>query len=359
MMRSTAFHIPAFSSNHQAAMKKTHFLVLFLAFLLTACGYQPPTPPVDRKTPVSTPAPAVDPSARVQADLAARLGLPPDQLALRSIESVDWPDGCLGVYQKDVLCTEAIVPGYRVIFEAGEQRYEFHTDQNGDFYKELPVQASIGPALLTWRSNGLPCRLAQFNADGAALGACNGGLLVTALPRPRAADELNWLAANYAFAAGETPAGSVRFQGSGTRTAGPAEIRAIAEWAASLSQELSGTPPANEGLMLVWKRNGGIAGFCDELFIYRSGFARAQTCASQTAADPAAQLHLAEDELQQLYGWAEHYQTASFTQSDGAVADSMSQSLEFYGQGSQPLTANEQPAFLNFAADRYARLTAK
>ena len=334
------------------------FTLLMLAALLAACGYQPATPPPDVKSPVYQPAaptPLVDPAAPARSALAARLNLPAGDVSLASMEAVDWPDGCLGIYEKDVTCTEAIVPGYRVVLEATGQRYEVHTDLDGDFYKVLPAQPSLEAPLLTWRSAQLPCQLAHFSRQGAALGSCTGSLMVTPYFQPGSAAELDLLAAALAPASGETPAGSLTFYGSGTAPAGPAEVRALAEWAALTAQELSGSPPANQGLLLNWQRSGGIAGFCDQMQVDRGGFVQVSSC----AADPApasSPLRLTEGELEQLYTWAEQYQTAAILQSDGAVADSLNLSLDFYGQGSQPIGAAEQPAFFNFCAELFARL---
>ena len=48
-----------------------------------------------------------------------------------SVEHMDWPDGCLGVHLPDTMCTQVIVPGYRVVLEANGQRYIYHTNANG------------------------------------------------------------------------------------------------------------------------------------------------------------------------------------------------------------------------------------
>jgi hypothetical protein len=63
--------------------------------------------------------------------LAKTLGVTSDALVVVSFEAVDWPDGCLGVQQKGVMCTDRVTPGYRVIFGSGELRWEYHTDKTG------------------------------------------------------------------------------------------------------------------------------------------------------------------------------------------------------------------------------------
>lgn len=87
-------------------------------------------------TPVSNPdLLAAPPTAALNARqaLADELGIPATDITFVEIEQVDWPDGCLGIHQPDVMCTQAIVPGYRVILEVDDQRYEYHTNLDGSY----------------------------------------------------------------------------------------------------------------------------------------------------------------------------------------------------------------------------------
>ncbi len=108
----------------------------------------PPTP----ERPAPTPWP---PAQRAIAALAAQLGSAPAEIKLISSEPVDWPDGCLGVSQPGVMCTQAIVPGYRIILEADGQQYEVRTDRAGMAAVVAPAdQAGPGepPAVLAART---------------------------------------------------------------------------------------------------------------------------------------------------------------------------------------------------------------
>ena len=46
-----------------------------------------------------------------------------------SIAPDDWPNPSLGCPNMDVLCAQAIVPGYRLTLDAIGDLYEGHTDQ--------------------------------------------------------------------------------------------------------------------------------------------------------------------------------------------------------------------------------------
>jgi hypothetical protein len=67
-------------------------------------------------------------TAAANADLAGRLGIAEDQITVKSVEFVEWPDTCLGIARPDVVCATVITPGYRILFEATGRTYEYHTD---------------------------------------------------------------------------------------------------------------------------------------------------------------------------------------------------------------------------------------
>ena len=60
--------------------------------------------------------------------LAYNLDVPLGRVKLVSLEQVDWPNSCLGIYEEETACLLVITPGYKVILSAGEEEYELHTD---------------------------------------------------------------------------------------------------------------------------------------------------------------------------------------------------------------------------------------
>lgn len=73
-------------------------------------------------------------SPAVQASIAAlakQLNVDPQAITVISVEEVEWPDGCLGLSKPDQMCTQVIVPGYRVILEVNGTQYEVRTSLNG------------------------------------------------------------------------------------------------------------------------------------------------------------------------------------------------------------------------------------
>ncbi len=67
---------------------------------------------------------------QARTDLAQRLGVPPQAVALVRSEAVDWSDSSLGCRQEgEEEVIKAITPGYRIVLAYGEERFEYHTDQ--------------------------------------------------------------------------------------------------------------------------------------------------------------------------------------------------------------------------------------
>jgi len=58
-------------------------------------------------------------------------GIEPQNLIMRSINQVNWPDSCLGVTKEDVFCLQVITPGYRIVLESEQQQFVLHTDLAG------------------------------------------------------------------------------------------------------------------------------------------------------------------------------------------------------------------------------------
>ncbi len=63
-----------------------------------------------------------------KADLAKRLGISAEGIALVKADSVRWSDACLGIHRPGVGCAAVIVPGFLILLSAQGQTYEYHTD---------------------------------------------------------------------------------------------------------------------------------------------------------------------------------------------------------------------------------------
>ena len=66
-----------------------------------------------------------------QRALAQQLAIPLDQTQIKGIETVDFPDACLGAAKPGEVCVQVITSGLRVQLVAQGMLYEFHTDIAG------------------------------------------------------------------------------------------------------------------------------------------------------------------------------------------------------------------------------------
>lgn len=67
------------------------------------------------------------------ADAARRSGVAADAIRVVSAARVTWRDGSLGCPQPDLMYTQALVPGYRVVLHAAGRRLDYHAGMRGEF----------------------------------------------------------------------------------------------------------------------------------------------------------------------------------------------------------------------------------
>lgn len=71
--------------------------------------------------------------ARLRTDLATHAGAEASTARVVSAEAVTWHDGSLGCGEPGRFYTQALVPGYRVVFEVGGRTYAYHAARKGHF----------------------------------------------------------------------------------------------------------------------------------------------------------------------------------------------------------------------------------
>lgn len=64
-------------------------------------------------------------------DVQVGANLPVSQLYILRAEQQEWPDGCLGLAEPGVACTQAIIPGWRVTVNAAERSFIYRTNESG------------------------------------------------------------------------------------------------------------------------------------------------------------------------------------------------------------------------------------
>jgi hypothetical protein len=74
--------------------------------------------------------------AQATSDLAQRAGVDPASIQLIESSPQSWPDASLGCQQEGQLYAQVVTDGYRLVLEAGGQRYAYHTDRDKAVYCE-------------------------------------------------------------------------------------------------------------------------------------------------------------------------------------------------------------------------------
>ncbi len=102
-------------------------------------GLTAETKPLPELAPAITPGPPVTgeaPAALLDAilvDLAGRLGVSADAIEVVRDEAVVWNDGSLGCPEPGMMYTQALVDGYWVVLEYGDQSYDYRASEGGYF----------------------------------------------------------------------------------------------------------------------------------------------------------------------------------------------------------------------------------
>jgi hypothetical protein len=336
----------------------------------TPAGSQAATPaPTPGTAPVpksSEPVPAPDESTDETADvvkdtpaetraaqavvdqLARQLRIPRESVQILQVTNAEWPNSCLGLPAEDEICAMMITPGYAISVAASGQRYDYRTDESARRIRlaSAPLD-SPGKPLLTWRDSRSFSTLI-VGTQRVAFGRRGRPLLVAPLGIPERAKELEQLLADYAPFQARTPAGEVALAGVGATRATPVEMRTIAEWAKLVSAE------AEQGLheravdrAIVWRRQGGLAGVCDLVVVGRSGTAIAYGCRGGTERE-TARIDIPAGEMAQLFTWLDNIETFSWRSDDPALAEGMSITLDFAGEGVEPASEAEREAIMAF-----------
>jgi len=110
---------------------------------------------------------------------------------------------------------------------------------------------------------------------------------------------------------------------------------------------------ASDGPVLAWHREGGIAGFCDDLTVYLTGDAFASSCKGNQPTN-LGHARLTAEQLAQVYAWVDRLKSFEFERTDPAKVDQMTIRIVFSGAGSVDATDADIQAIQQFAADVFA-----
>ena len=320
-------------------MKRLTVGFFILVMILTACA--PPTPAADQSS-IIIEQPTKGSTDMTPAQVAAltllskTLDLPANQITLVSTEPVTWPDGCLGVERPGVMCTQALVEGFRITFDADGKSYEIHTDKKGSAV-EIASSSGGGNSLIE------DVVVRQLAAN---LGLDTGKITIVSNESVEFGDSCLGVAMQDVMCGAViTPGRIVVLEAGGI------------QYEYHTSEDGTLIQPAT--LALTWSREGGIAGFCDSLTVFLSGEVYGNQCRSQPngAMDTLSTL-LSDDERALFNDWVAQFGQINADASDPeGVSDRMVVLFSFYGLGTQnSISSPESQELLQFAQLLYQEL---
>lgn len=119
--------------------------LIFILIFLSACNSTTMTDSSPQSAPLPSPADTptnsvVELPSSVEKALKSYLrneaGIPANQAILQTSEAVDWSNACLDVPpEPEEMCAAVITPGYRVVFNTPQVKYEFHSDRTGQNFR--------------------------------------------------------------------------------------------------------------------------------------------------------------------------------------------------------------------------------
>ena len=90
--------------------------------------------------------------SRVIRDASQRLGQPVSNFFIMQTQEKTWKDGCLELRDANTVCSQVLVPGYRVIVGTKGQSFVYHTNKSGSVIKLNTKASEI-------TDNGLPSQV--------------------------------------------------------------------------------------------------------------------------------------------------------------------------------------------------------
>jgi hypothetical protein len=267
--------------------------------------------------------------------LMEQLSLQADKIKLVSTEAVTWPNGCLGIVRMGVMCTQNEVPGFKIILEANGQQYEFHTNQDGSIVmlaQGAQESANLEQIVIKQLAANLGLQESDISVVSSTTIEFNDACMGVAMEGVMCAQMV-------------TPGHIIVLEANGV------------QYEYHTNEDGSRVQPAT--LAMVWKREGGIAGFCDTMTVFRSGEVYTTQCKPQAEGRMGTFANLlSSDQQNQFMDWMARFGEANLDASDPkGVADRMVVTLNLFGTGSKQVTKSDQQALFEFAQNLYQKLS--
>jgi len=116
-----------FSQNRPGPIGTTRIVqgataILILGSLLSLLLVQPS---------LASPGPPNSVIEAVRQDLSQKTKISVNRLQIQAAQRQTWPDGCLGLAKPGELCTQALVPGWRIVLTDNQKTWVYRTNSSG------------------------------------------------------------------------------------------------------------------------------------------------------------------------------------------------------------------------------------
>jgi len=274
-------------------------------------------------------------------------------------QPVEWPDSCLGVDQPGIMCAMLVVDGYQIMLSISQETYEVHTNMDGSQTVLVPgpIPSTSGISYTKMGENTCQTFIFSENLE-VSFGPCGSDLDPFNVEDYVRANELAHYISTFQSFTVNTADGFLNFKGTGSQQPSLSERQSILKWAQLTFNELqTGTEftyDMNDGLILSWHREGGLAGVCNDLSIYDTGKVIATDC-KHDASILVGEDWLNKDQLAKMFLWEENLALFEYAPQTDATADAVQIYLNFNGNG-DIVTESDQQAVSTFAQDLYEEI---
>lgn len=329
-------------------------LIFFAVFMLTACNFLSdwsgswlsPTRVPDNQYNPNKSYPEVVHYARFI--LSQQLQVSPESIYIQSVESVIWPNSCLGIALEGIQCDSKPVEGYRITFDVFSKKYIYHTDHVNLIHLAASPNNYTDETIIEWNNAIGMCSISKISFKQISFGECGGPMLTTQFSEMGSTQDLRYFWQIYTPFTAKTSAGNIDFKGQGNIETTLAEKRMIAEWSKMTTIAVqAGRVGAAWGNVISWRRND-----CDYLTIFTMGYAILGTC-NPDILDQPLKHWLSPVQLEQLYAWYDQYEPFEINKAPETGLEKESIYFLFSGAGSNSITETESQILLKYASDLF------
>jgi len=112
--------------------------VLLAGLVLAACSSNQANAVATQVDPALEKVLPPDVALNVQNFISESMGVAAENIEIKNVEKMDWPNGCLGLPEGDEACVEAITPGWLLTFNVDGQEYRYRVDETGTIIRQEP-----------------------------------------------------------------------------------------------------------------------------------------------------------------------------------------------------------------------------